>query len=178
MIATGGWRSGAEPSSAAVVTQALFSAFFVFFLAAAGVEEAGHVVAFLFLPELLDAHGLRPFRRLVAYVVLCFITSPTFTLVHSYDTAGKITLHHADIYRLSTQHEVADLALAELVEYDGIVLLEWGDVVAQSLGDHLLVRLDTNLDDEHAREITISGTGRPWAQRWDRLTTALEGFRC
>lgn len=106
------------------------------------------------------------------------ITSPTFTLVHSYDTPGKITLHHADIYRLSTQHEVADLALAELVEYDGIVLLEWGDVVAQSLGDHLLVRLDTHLDDEHAREITISGTGRPWAQRWDRLTTALAAFRC
>ena len=27
------------------------------------------------------------------------ITSPTFTLVHSYDT-GSVTLHHADLYRL------------------------------------------------------------------------------
>ena len=71
------------------------------------------------------------------------ITSPTFTLVHSYE-AGSITLHHADIYRLSTHNEVADLALAELLEYDGIVLLEWGDVVAQSLGDHLLVHLDAD----------------------------------
>ena len=76
------------------------------------------------------------------------ITSPTFTLVHSYDTPGKLTLHHADIYRLSTQHEVADLALAELLEYDGIVLLEWGDVVARSLGEHLLVQLDADPDDE------------------------------
>src|SRR6185436_5889102 len=41
------------------------------------------------------------------------ITSPTFTLVHSYD-AGRLTLHHADIYRLNTHHEVADLALSEL----------------------------------------------------------------
>ena len=31
------------------------------------------------------------------------ITSPTFTLVHSYP-AERATLHHADIYRLSTHH--------------------------------------------------------------------------
>ncbi len=105
------------------------------------------------------------------------ITSPTFTLVHSYD-AGRITLHHADIYRLNTHHEVADLALAELLEYDGIVLLEWGDVVAQSLGDHLLVHLVADPDDDERRHITISGTGRPWALRWDRLATALEAFAC
>ncbi len=103
------------------------------------------------------------------------ITSPTFTLVHSYD-AGRLTLHHADIYRLSTHHEVADLALAELLEYDGIVLLEWGDVVAQSLGDHLLVHLVGNPDDEDRRHITISGTGRSWALRWERLSAALEPF--
>jgi tRNA threonylcarbamoyladenosine biosynthesis protein TsaE len=105
------------------------------------------------------------------------ITSPTFTLVHSYD-AGKLTLHHADIYRLSTTHQVADLALAELLEYDGIVLLEWGDVVAQSLGDHLLVHLVADLDDDDARAISVSGTGRAWAARWARLESALAAFAC
>jgi len=105
------------------------------------------------------------------------ITSPTFTLVHSYD-AGRITLHHADIYRLSTHHEVADLALAELLEYDGIVLLEWGDVVAQSLGEHLLVHLVADLDDDDVRHVTISGTGRSWAMRWDRLVAALGAYAC
>jgi tRNA threonylcarbamoyladenosine biosynthesis protein TsaE len=105
------------------------------------------------------------------------ITSPTFTLVHSYD-AGRITLHHADIYRLSTHHQVADLALAELLEYDGIVLLEWGDVVAQSLGEHLLVRLVADVDDDDVRHVAISGTGRAWALRWDRLTAALGEFAC
>lgn len=105
------------------------------------------------------------------------ITSPTFTLVHSYD-AGKLTLHHADIYRLSTHNEVADLALAELLEYDGIVLVEWGDVVAGALGDHLLVQLDHDLDDEDVREVTVGGVGRSWATRWDRLEAALEPFAC
>jgi tRNA threonylcarbamoyladenosine biosynthesis protein TsaE len=103
------------------------------------------------------------------------ITSPTFTLVHSYD-AGRITLHHADIYRLSTTNEVADLALAELLEYDGIVLLEWGDVVAQSLGDHLLVHLEAPIDDEQARIVTLSGVGRGWAVRWERVEAALVRF--
>jgi tRNA threonylcarbamoyladenosine biosynthesis protein TsaE len=105
------------------------------------------------------------------------ITSPTFTLVHSYE-AGKLTLHHADIYRLSTLNEVADLALAELLEYDGIVLVEWGDVVARSLGDHLLVQLDAVDDDEDARMITVGGIGRAWANRWDRVAAALEPFAC
>ena len=100
------------------------------------------------------------------------ITSPTFTLVHSYE-AGKLTLHHADIYRLSTHNEVADLALAELLEYDGIVLIEWGDVVARSLGDHLLVQLDPVADDDDARLITVGGIGRTWATRWERVEAAL-----
>ncbi|MEI8238945.1 MAG: tRNA (adenosine(37)-N6)-threonylcarbamoyltransferase complex ATPase subunit type 1 TsaE [Actinomycetota bacterium] len=105
------------------------------------------------------------------------ITSPTFTLVHSY-VAGRITLHHADLYRLSTTNEVADLALAELLEYDGIVLLEWGDVVAQTLGDHLLVHLEASLEDEDARRVTVSGVGRSWAVRWERVEAALIRFAC
>ena len=45
--------------------------------------------------------------------------------------------------------EVADLALGELAEADGIVLVEWGDVVESTLGDHLVVRLEpVDGDDE------------------------------
>ena len=105
------------------------------------------------------------------------ITSPTFTLVHSY-AAGKLTLHHADIYRLSTHNEVADLALAELLEYNGIVLIEWGDVVAGSLGDHLLVHLEPDADDEDSRAIAVSGVGRAWAGRWEHVEAVLGAYAC
>ncbi len=103
------------------------------------------------------------------------VTSPTYTLVHSYD-AGKITLHHADVYRLTTHHEVADLALNELLEYDGIVLVEWGDVVARAFGDHLMVQLEPVDDDERARRVTVSATGRSWALRWERVEAVLASF--
>ncbi len=100
------------------------------------------------------------------------ITSPTFTLVHSYPV-GKLTMHHADLYRLSTQHEVADLAFAELVEKDGILLVEWGDVVETSLGQHLLVRLDHDAGDDGARDIAVHGHGASWARRWERIEATL-----
>lgn len=122
------------------------------------------------------------------------ITSPTFTLVHSYPGPGKLTLHHADLYRLDRSAELDDLALHELAAFGGVVLVEWGDVVSGSLGDHLEVRLthpdDTEPDDatgeqagedfgdDGAREIELHATGASWAGRWDRLTRALEAYRC
>lgn len=104
------------------------------------------------------------------------ITSPTFTLVHTYDTPGRITLHHADIYRLGSHHEVADLALGELLEADGVVLVEWGDVVGQSLGDHLVVELAHDPEDESARLVTLRAVGRTWATRWERLEALTQRF--
>lgn len=106
------------------------------------------------------------------------ITSPTFTLVHSYD-APHLTLHHADLYRLERTAEVADLALGELAEFDGVVLIEWGDVIAGSLGDHLEIFLRSDPDGvESARQIEIAGFGALWAKRWDRLSAAVEEYRC
>lgn len=117
------------------------------------------------------------------------ITSPTYNLVHSHP-AGRLTLHHADLYRVSTQHEVADLAFAELAEADGVLLVEWGDVVASTLGDHLLVRLETVADEadndeadddgrpDERRLLFVSAVGRDWATRWERLVAALEDWTC
>jgi tRNA threonylcarbamoyladenosine biosynthesis protein TsaE len=106
------------------------------------------------------------------------ITSPTYTLVHSYPI-GRLTLHHADIYRLNSLHEVGDLALPELLEANGLVLVEWGDVVESGWGDHLRVHLrlpdDSTADDDgdSARDIDIVATGRGWATRWDALVRAV-----
>ena len=65
-----------------------------------------------------------------------------------------------------------------LLDGDGIVLVEWGDVVAQTFGDHLLIRLDHDPVDDDARFITLTGTGRAWALRWERLEHHLERFAC
>lgn len=115
------------------------------------------------------------------------ITSPTFTLVHSYD-CDRITLHHADLYRLERTAEVADLALAELAEFRGIVIVEWGEVVDGAFGDHLSVHLEVDRDgDESAadefgldgrRSIEISASGSSWARRWAEVESSTEAFAC
>lgn len=117
------------------------------------------------------------------------ITSPTFTLVHSYPVdsgprAGKLTLHHADLYRLERTAEVADLALRELADFGGIVLVEWGDVV-DLFGDHLVVHLraplpadDDVLSLDGARDIEIGVVGSSWAPRWSQLSAGVEAYRC
>lgn len=120
------------------------------------------------------------------------ITSPTFTLVHSYPYGHRCTLHHADLYRLDSSADVEDLALDELAEFGGIVLVEWGDVAAATLGEHLEIRIehddavdaadpvDADADEfgaDGARLIEFTATGQRWAGRWERLANALAPYR-
>ena len=102
------------------------------------------------------------------------VTSPTFNLVHSY--AGlDLKVHHADLYRLSRTDEVEDLALDELAR-TGAVLVEWGDIGDDIIGDHLEIRLATG-EDEGSRDIALRSAGRRWDARWDKLLRALDPWR-
>ena len=53
------------------------------------------------------------------------VTSPTFTLLHSYGF-GNIRLHHSDWYRLNSAAEALALGLEEY-QTDGPIIIEWGD---------------------------------------------------
>jgi tRNA threonylcarbamoyladenosine biosynthesis protein TsaE len=101
------------------------------------------------------------------------VTSPTFTLVHEY-ASGRVPLHHADLYRLGSTGEVADLALRERADMGAVVVVEWGEAAAGELGDHLSVEIEPEDDDDDVRHITVSVQGHGWDSRWDRLRTATE----
>jgi tRNA threonylcarbamoyladenosine biosynthesis protein TsaE len=108
------------------------------------------------------------------------VTSPTFALVRQYDcaTAQVDTLLHADVYRTGSLAEVADLALAELVEERAIALIEWGDMAAPVLGgdalDVTLTRPDggDTAGREDERVISVTGRGR-WSSRAGEVEAAL-----
>jgi len=53
------------------------------------------------------------------------VSSPTFTLLHSY-SSGECPLHHSDWYRLESEGEALGLGLEEY-QGDGLLLIEWGD---------------------------------------------------
>jgi tRNA threonylcarbamoyladenosine biosynthesis protein TsaE len=100
------------------------------------------------------------------------VSSPTFTLVHSYNS-GRIPVLHADLYRLNSMAEVADLGLREQVDLGAVALVEWGDVAADVIGDSLTIELSHDENDDDARDIVISVEGHGWDSRWDKLRDSL-----
>ena len=56
------------------------------------------------------------------------ITSPTFTLVHSY-TGPSATLHHFDVYRISGEDELFDIGFEEYLYGGDICVIEWADLI-------------------------------------------------
>lgn len=101
------------------------------------------------------------------------VTSPTFNLVHTYGGAEH-TIHHVDLYRLERTGELEDLGLAELLDGGGVMLVEWGEVVGDVLGDALLVRLDHVVDQPgDSRDVSIDRRGTQWDARWSMLEQIL-----
>ena len=105
------------------------------------------------------------------------VSSPTFTLVHSY-TTGKYPVVHADLYRLTTMGEVVDLGLREQADMGAVVLVEWGDVAQEVLGDALRVAITHDDDDDNARWYEFSVEGHGWDSRWERLRHGLTKWTC
>lgn len=52
------------------------------------------------------------------------IKSPTYSLVESYQ-AGELRLHHLDLYRIADAEELEWLGLADLLQGDMLMLVEW-----------------------------------------------------
>jgi tRNA threonylcarbamoyladenosine biosynthesis protein TsaE len=106
------------------------------------------------------------------------VTSPTFALVRQYRCgAGSpvSTLIHADVYRTASVGEIVDLALAELVEEEAVALVEWGDVAAPALGEHVLEVTLVAPDPAGAsgtRTISVLGRGA-WESRSGEVAGAL-----
>jgi tRNA threonylcarbamoyladenosine biosynthesis protein TsaE len=55
------------------------------------------------------------------------VTSPTFTLVHVYGTAGAGKVYHADLYRIESFHDFETLGLEDIFAKPAVVILEWSE---------------------------------------------------
>jgi tRNA threonylcarbamoyladenosine biosynthesis protein TsaE len=79
------------------------------------------------------------------------VSSPTFTLVHEY-RGGRLTLYHADLYRLD-RAATADLGLEELGVADGVLAIEWPDRLTHALEGARHVNIE--VVDDTTRRISI-----------------------
>jgi len=113
----------------------------------------------------------RELIRLLAGDARLEVPSPTFTLIQTYELP-RLTIVHADLYRVAGSSELAELGFDDLPE-DAVVLLEWPDRAAGFLPPD---RLDISLtlapqfgsEFRHAR---LTGYGS-FAARTERMEAA------
>ena len=102
------------------------------------------------------------------------VTSPTFNLVHAYH-GTDVTIHHVDLYRLERTGELEDLGLDDMQDVGGVMIVEWGDVVGDALGDALIVTL-AHGEEATSRALTVARRGRQWESRWPQVEFTLRDW--
>jgi tRNA threonylcarbamoyladenosine biosynthesis protein TsaE len=83
-------------------------------------------------------------------------TSPTYALVHHYQTADGRPVYHVDCYRLTTPADARDLGFDDMVRDRAIVLIEWPERAgawAPPLDRHLQLSYGAEPDTRELEEI-------------------------
>lgn len=55
------------------------------------------------------------------------VTSPTFTLLHSYGESQAGPVFHGDLYRIESFHDFETLGMEDLFAKPAVVILEWSE---------------------------------------------------
>lgn len=70
------------------------------------------------------------------------VRSPTYTLIESYEAGGQ-PVHHLDLYRLGDPEELEFLGLRDLLDGQGLLLVEWPERGAGMLPEpELVIEID------------------------------------
>lgn len=80
------------------------------------------------------------------------VSSPTFTIISEY--RGSMTLYHMDLYRLNTPEEFAFLGVEEIIEGDGVTVVEWGEKAGDELPERS-IRVNITIGDDGERLIQV-----------------------
>lgn len=95
------------------------------------------------------------------------IASPTFVLIHEYE--GEVPVFHFDAYRLPSPAAFEDLGPADYWSAGGVCLVEWADLVPDSLPpDAWWIRIDPRGSSRRSMRIEAPGDAL------DRLSRSIE----
>jgi tRNA threonylcarbamoyladenosine biosynthesis protein TsaE len=94
------------------------------------------------------------------------VRSPTFTIVHEYETNPRLI--HFDAYRLANEEELYAIGFDEYLAQDAVIVLEWAERVPQALPEK---RLDVSIcgSGDEPRIIMITPVGDQYESEVDAL---------
>lgn len=77
------------------------------------------------------------------------ISSPTYSIINQYTTAGKQTIFHMDLYRLRDEDEAINAGVEDALCSGNLCLIEWPEKAASLLPENTLnIYIETINDDE------------------------------
>ena len=83
------------------------------------------------------------------------VTSPTFAIVNYY--RGPRPLAHFDLYRISTEEDLAGAGFYDYLDQGAIVAAEWSENFADLLAPEDPIHINIDRVDDTTRRITIEG---------------------
>ena len=89
-----------------------------------------------------------------------YVTSPTYTIINEYE--GRVPLYHFDVYRLNDVEEMYELGYEEYFFGDGVVVLEWADMVSDIIPEDRLWITILNTKGDNSREIIMEPAGEAY----------------
>ncbi len=85
------------------------------------------------------------------------VISPTFTILRIYQ--GRMPLYHIDAYRLEGND--ADLGFEEMMEDDGVCVIEWPDFLRDRLPEEYL-EISITLEKDFSRVLSVNARGEKY----------------
>lgn len=94
------------------------------------------------------------------------VRSPTFTIVHEYETDPRLI--HFDAYRLEDGDELFAIGFDDYLAQNALIVLEWAERVPEALpGERLELHLCGSGEDERTIELI------PYGKRYESVVDAL-----
>ena len=86
------------------------------------------------------------------------VTSPTFNIIKEYQS-GEAPLYHMDVYRVDGK--VENLGIEDYFKKNGIVIIEWADLIEEYLPDERLdIKFKISDEEEDTRIILLNPHGK------------------
>ena len=89
------------------------------------------------------------------YGVTTEVTSPTYALVHEYESP-RSPVHHLDLYRLEGEGDLTNIGWDDVMAAGSLVIVEWPERAGARLPPHVPIDLE-HLPGDDGRRLLLAG---------------------